>query len=201
MDTATLETSTESGDHHGGRPGGRPALLTVGTVVWLASELMFFSGLFAAYFTVRGLSEGPWPPEGVELKPAIAGVFTLFLVASSGTMQFAVQTIREGDRHKFRFWLVTTLLLAAVFLGNQLREYAGLSFQVDSNAYGSAFYLMTGFHGRGGGVVLLALRRRGVGGSLRHALPAQVSLAGSCPVVVPSHRPEGGEPLPGAVLP
>ncbi|HYX44478.1 MAG TPA: heme-copper oxidase subunit III [Acidimicrobiales bacterium] len=165
MDTATLETSTESGDHHGGRPGGRPALLTVGTVVWLASELMFFSGLFAAYFTVRGLSEGPWPPEGVELKPAIAGVFTLFLVASSGTMQFAVQTIREGDRHKFRFWLVTTLLLAAVFLGNQLREYAGLSFQVDSNAYGSAFYLMTGFHGLhvlGGMVAMVVLLGRSV---------------------------------------
>ncbi len=161
MDTATQETSTEAG----GRPGGRPSLLTVGTVVWLASELMFFSGLFAAYFTVRGLSEGHWPPEGVELEPAIAGLFTLFLVASSGTMQFAVQAIDEGDRHAFRFWLVATLVLAAVFIANQGREYAGLHFKVDSHAYGSAFYLMTGFHGLhvlGGMVAMVVLLARSV---------------------------------------
>ena len=161
MDTAPLETPTEAGGH----AGGRPPLLTVGTVVWLASELMFFSGLFAAYFTVRGLSEGHWPPEGVELEPAIAGLFTLFLVASSGTMQFAVQTIREGDRHKFRFWMVTTLLLAAVFIANQGREYAGLSFEVGSHAYGSAFYLMTGFHGLhvlGGMLAMVVLLGRSV---------------------------------------
>lgn len=161
MDTAPLENPTEAGGH----TGGRPPLLTVGTVVWLASELMFFSGLFAAYFTVRGLSEGHWPPEGVELEPAIAGLFTLFLVASSGTMQFAVQTIREGDRHKFRFWMVATLLLAAVFIANQGREYAGLSFKVDSHAYGSAFYLMTGFHGLhvlGGMLAMVVLLGRSV---------------------------------------
>jgi cytochrome c oxidase subunit III len=163
LDTVTLETSTEPGDHHGGRPGGRPALLTVGTVVWLASELMFFSGLFAAYFTVRGLSEGPWPPEGVELEPAIAGLFTLFLVASSGTMQLGVRSLTRGDRRRFRMWVGVTLVLGTVFLGNQLREYAGLSFHVDSHAYGSAFYLMTGFHGLhvlGGMVAMVVLLGR-----------------------------------------
>jgi cytochrome c oxidase subunit 3 len=161
LDTATQETSTEPG----GRPGGRPSLLTVGTVVWLASELMFFSGLFAAYFTVRGLTEGHWPPEGVELEPMIAGVFTLFLVASSGTMQFAVQAFGEGDRHSFRFWVTTTLVLAAVFIANQGREYAGLHFHVDSHAYGSAFYLMTGFHGLhvlGGMLAMVVLLARSV---------------------------------------
>jgi cytochrome c oxidase subunit III len=165
LDTAERETTTEPGGDHGGRPGGRPALLTVGTVVWLASELMFFSGLFAAYFTVRGLSEGHWPPEGVELEPAIAGLFTLFLVASSGTMQLAVQAFAEGDRHSFRFWIVTTLILATVFIANQGREYAGLSFKVDSHAYGSAFYLMTGFHGLhvlGGMLAMVVLLGRSV---------------------------------------
>jgi cytochrome c oxidase subunit 3 len=137
----------------------------VGTVVWLASELMFFSGLFAAYFTVRGLTEGPWPPEGVELEPAIAGLFTLFLVASSGTMQLGVRALTRGDRRRFRIWVGVTLVLAAVFLGNQLREYAGLSFQVDSHAYGSAFYLMTGFHGLhvfGGMLAMVVLLGRSV---------------------------------------
>ena len=133
--------------------------------MWLASELMFFSGLFAAYFTVRGLSEGPWPPEGVELEPAIAGLFTLFLVASSGTMQLGVRALTRGDRRHFRMWVGATLVLGTVFLGNQLREYGGLSFQVDSHAYGSAFYLMTGFHGLhvlGGMVAMVVLLGRSV---------------------------------------
>ena len=133
--------------------------------MWLASELMFFSGLFAAYFTVRGLSEGHWPPEGVELEPAIAGLFTLFLVASSGTMQLGVRALTKGDRRGFRIWVVVTLVLAAVFLGNQLREYAGLSFEVGSHAYGSAFYLMTGFHGLhvfGGMLAMVVLLGRSV---------------------------------------
>jgi len=90
-------------------------------VVWLASELMFFSGLFAAYFTLRAASTGPWPPVGVDLSVLVSGLFTLVLVVSSGTMQLAV--------------------------ANQAREWATLDFRIDSHAFGSAFYLMTGFHG------------------------------------------------------
>ena len=127
--------------------GGRAAVLTVGTVVWLASELMFFSGLFAAYFTLRALEKGHWPPEGVELEPLIAGVFTVALVASSGTMQLAVRAIVEGDRRRFRLWVIATLVLSAVFIANQGREYHEASFKISSHSYGSAFYLMTGFHG------------------------------------------------------
>jgi len=31
----------------------RPNLVSIGTIVWLSSELMFFAGLFAIYFTAR----------------------------------------------------------------------------------------------------------------------------------------------------
>src|SRR3954462_6915010 len=31
----------------------RPEPVAVGTIIWLASELMFFAALFAAYFTIR----------------------------------------------------------------------------------------------------------------------------------------------------
>ena len=71
----------------------RTPVLTVGTVVWLASELMFFSGLFAAYFTLRATAEGDWPPADVELEVLTSGLFTLGLVLSSGTMQLAVRAI------------------------------------------------------------------------------------------------------------
>ncbi len=138
-----METSAAPG----GSTSGRAPILTVGTVVWLASELMFFSGLFAAYFTLRALSPGPWPPHDVELNPQVSGLFTLALVASSGTFQLAVRSIERGDRRRFRLWVVLTLVLAAVFLANQGREYLEAHFGVSSHAYGSAFYLMTGFHG------------------------------------------------------
>ncbi|MGH9226587.1 MAG: aa3-type cytochrome oxidase subunit III [Acidimicrobiales bacterium] len=125
----------------------RPPMLAVGTVVWLASELMFFSGLFAAYFTLRSTARGPWPPEGVELDAATAGLFTLALLASSGTIQLAVRALTNNDRAAFRRWLLVTAALAALFLANQGREWATATFDTDSNTFGSAFYLMTGFHG------------------------------------------------------
>ena len=125
----------------------RTPVLTVGTVVWLASELMFFSGLFAAYFTLRATAAGDWPPSDVELEVVTSGLFTLGLVASSGTMQLAVRAIVAGRLPAFRRWLIATLVLAAAFIGNQVHEWSSLEFHVDSHAFGSAFDVMTGFHG------------------------------------------------------
>ncbi len=140
-------------------PHERTPVLTVGTVVWLASELMFFSGLFAAYFTLRATARGAWPPEGVELEARLAGIFTLLLVASSGTIQLGVRALEAGDRRRFRVWLVVTMVLAVLFLGNQAREWSEATFSVSSHPFGSAFYLMTGFHGLhvAGGVAAMAV--------------------------------------------
>ena len=136
MDTATAAPAHE-----------RTPVLTVGTVVWLASELMFFSGLFAAYFTLRATAQGDWPPHDVELEVVTSGLFTLGLVLSSATMQLAVRAIAASRLPAFRRWLIVTLVLAAAFVGNQIHEWSSLEFHVDSHAYGSAFYVMTGFHG------------------------------------------------------
>ena len=136
-----LDTAVEAPAHD------RTPILTVGTVVWLASELMFFSGLFAAYFTLRATAEADWPPEGVHLEVLIGGLFTLGLVLSSGTMQLAVRSIAAGRLPAFRGWLIATLVLGAAFLGNQAHEWSSLEFSVSSHSYGSAFYVMTGFHG------------------------------------------------------
>ena len=62
-------------------------MLAVGVMIWLGSELMFFSGLFAAFFTIRANADGPWPPAGTHLDTVRAGIFTLVLVSSSSTMQ------------------------------------------------------------------------------------------------------------------
>ena len=135
-------------------------MLAVGTIVWLASELMFFSGLFAAYFTLRATARGPWPPEDVELQAALAGLFTLLLLASSGTIQLGVQALEADDRRRFRRWLVVTIVLALLFLANQAREWSEATFAIDSHTFGSAFFVMTGFHGlhvAGGVAAMLVL--------------------------------------------
>ena len=41
----------------------RPNVVAVGTIVWLGSEVMFFAGLFAIYFTLRSTSPDLWAAE------------------------------------------------------------------------------------------------------------------------------------------
>jgi cytochrome c oxidase subunit 3 len=131
-----------------GAPGTerRPSPLGVGVVVWLASELMFFSGLFAAYFTLRA-GNHPWPPPDVELATARTAVATAILIASSFTMHLATVAAEQQKRSAAIRWLGITALMGAAFLSNQVWEYVEAPFSISSHAYGSIFYLMTGFHG------------------------------------------------------
>jgi cytochrome c oxidase subunit 3 len=124
----------------------RVSPLAVGVVVWLASELMFFAGLFAAYFTLRAATD-VWPPVGVDLATGRTAIATGVLVLSSFTMHIAVKAAEHDDRTRAIRWIGITALLGLVFLSNQALEYAQADFRISSHAYGSAFYLMTGFHG------------------------------------------------------
>jgi cytochrome c oxidase subunit 3 len=142
----------------------------VGVVVWLASELMFFSGLFAAWFTLRAnAATGDWPPAGVELDVPRTAAATLVLLASSATMHLAVGAAKRVDRRGAVRWLGVTALLGAVFLTNQAIEYGSLGFGIDDHAYGSIFFLLTGFHGLHvlGGLVLMGVIAATVGGESR----------------------------------
>jgi cytochrome c oxidase subunit III len=117
-----------------------------GTIVFLASELLLFGGLFAAYFTFRAQTT-PWPPKGVELNVPIAAVGTLLLLLSSGTYHLAT---RAGERQRLsamRWWVVATFGLGAAFLGLELYDWLHLDFEVSSHAYGTMYYTMTGIHG------------------------------------------------------
>jgi len=153
--------------------------LSVGVVVWLASELMFFAGLFAAWFTLRSVND-VWPPEGVELETARTAAATVVLVLSSGTMHLAVEAARHDDRRRAIRWLAATALLGLVFLSNQAWEYAEAPFQIDDHAYGSVFYLMTGFHGLHvlGGLILMGAVAAAVAGRSRAPVRSTVEVCG-----------------------
>jgi len=123
----------------------RPALVNVGTIVWLASELMFFSGLFAAYLTLRAATP-VWPPFHDVVDAKTVGVATVVLVLSSGTMQLAVREVHRNNLAGFRVWLAFTWALGAIFEFMQVVDYATRDFSLQQSAYSGAFYLLTGIH-------------------------------------------------------
>jgi len=129
-----------------------PNLVSVGTMIWLSSELMFFAGLFAIYFTARAQNppEAGWPPEPTELNVPYALVVTIVLVASSFTCQFGVFAAERGDVFGLRRWYLLTLVMGTTFVLGQAWEYRTLVLEhgttLASSAYGTVFYMATGFH-------------------------------------------------------
>jgi cytochrome c oxidase subunit 3 len=136
----------------------RPNSIAVGTIVWLGSEVMFFAGLFAIYFTLRTSLPQLWAESTKHLDVPYALINTLILVSSSFTCQFGVfaaerlQARATGWRPSewgMVEWFFLTYALGAVFVTGQVFEYATLvseGVMLSSSAYGSAFYLTTGFH-------------------------------------------------------
>ncbi len=124
----------------------RPPMLAIGVMIWLGSELMFFSGLFAALFTIRA-HLASWPPKGTHLDVLQSGIFTIILVASSFTMQYAVWLIERRRRDQARTWVWISLFLGLAFVLNQVYEWTHLTTRWYTNAYGSVFYITTGLHG------------------------------------------------------
>ena len=141
----------------------RPNLVSVGTIVWLSSELMFFAALFAMYFTIRSVDKGmgqAWPKAHLDL--VLASINTTVLLLSSVTCQMGVfaverhQIRRSGSIFQFwrwglREWYVLSFLMGLYFICGQGYEYLDLIHKQDvtlsSSNYGSVFFLTTGFHG------------------------------------------------------
>jgi cytochrome c oxidase subunit 3 len=145
--TPVAATTFESGRVHSLT---RPNMVSVGTIIWLSSELMFFAALFAMYFTVRAAHPGDWPEPPTELKLPYATVFTVILVASSFTCQWGVFAAERGDVYKLRRWFVISFLMGLAFVLGQANEYRNLVHDgttISSSGYGSVFFLTTGFHG------------------------------------------------------
>ena len=129
----------------------RPNMVSVGTIVFLAQELMFFAGLFAMYFTSRanGMSAGDWSNQTDHLNVLFGTIITVVLVTSSVTSQLGVFAAEKGDVFGLRKWFTVTIVLGVIFLGLVAFEWtemvlAGVTPQ--SSVYGSVFYIITGFH-------------------------------------------------------
>jgi cytochrome c oxidase subunit 3 len=130
----------------------RPNMVSVGTIVWLSSELMFFAGLFAMYFSIRATPVGhaEWAEHTPALNVSYAIIPTTILVLSSVTCQIGVFRAERGDVHGLRRWFTLTFIMGLIFVLGQLNEYRMLvheGIKINVDGYGSMFYLTTGFHG------------------------------------------------------
>jgi cytochrome c oxidase subunit 3 len=128
----------------------RPNMVSVGTIVWLSSELMFFAALFAMYFSIRAAAPEMWEKHTEALNVPYATVFTVILVLSSVTCQLGVFAAEKGDVFALRRWFTVTFVMGLIFVLGQANEYKTLVHEgvtLNGDGYGSMFYLTTGFHG------------------------------------------------------
>ena len=143
---------------------------------FIFSEVMFFGAFFGALYWVRQYSvpdlatiesnallwpgfSSHWPSAGPgfieEFSPmgawGIPAINTLLLLSSGVTVTIAHWALKENNRSQLLIWLGATIGLGVLFLGLQAYEYAHaiheLNLKLSTGAYGSTFFMLTGFHG------------------------------------------------------
>ena len=148
------------------KPKRRPDPLSVGVMIWLASELMFFAALFAAYFWIRNVTTQQagdgvslWDAMTAHLDVPFGSINTAILVLSSFTCQLGANAAERGRvngpwRNPLKWGMrqafTVTFILGSTFVAGQVWEYFTLfseGFFISTNVYWSIFFLATGFHG------------------------------------------------------
>jgi cytochrome c oxidase subunit 3/cytochrome o ubiquinol oxidase subunit 3 len=128
---------------------------------FLGSECLFFGSLITTYLLYRGKvlpDSGPTPHEIYDIPYTSVSSFVLLM--SSLTMVLALAGIQRGDVRTMRIWLLATALLGMTFIGGQIFEFTDFVHEgltLGSSPAGSAFFVLTGFHGAHVSVGILML--------------------------------------------
>jgi heme/copper-type cytochrome/quinol oxidase subunit 3 len=121
----------------------------LGFWTFIGSECLLFGSLISTYLVYQGRSvTGPTPHEVLDIP--LTSVSTFVLLMSSLAMVLALAAVTRGDKVWARVWLASTAGLGLVFLGFQAYEFTtfvheGLKLQ--TNLFGSTFFVLTGTHG------------------------------------------------------
>jgi heme/copper-type cytochrome/quinol oxidase subunit 3 len=164
-------------DHH-----DVSAIRKVAVWVFLASECMFFGAMISTFLLYR--SSGGDGPVAEIFNIGFTSASSFVLLMSSLTMVLAHHSYERRDLRQTRVWLTGTALLGITFLSGQIFEFTefvhgGLT--VSSSPFGSAFYMLTGFHGAHvavGVLMLLAMVFLLPGGRLHRRRGLNVELVG-----------------------
>lgn len=122
----------------------------LGMWLFLASEIMFFTGLIGSYIVLRFANLNSWPDPSTVLNIPLTGINTFILICSSATLVLGLASIQRGYKEGLQVGLFLTVLLGSLFLGIQVVEYRELiheGFTISSSMFGACFFTLTGFHG------------------------------------------------------
>ncbi len=97
---------------------------SLGMWVFLVTEVMFFGGVFAGYTVYRAEFAAAFAQAGAHLSLLLGSINTAILLTSSLTMAFAVRSAQLNRRGALIGFIVSTMVLGAVFLGIKFTEYA-----------------------------------------------------------------------------
>jgi heme/copper-type cytochrome/quinol oxidase subunit 3 len=126
--------------------GQRQTLLMM--KAFLCSETLFFVALIIGFVFFRHYT-ADWAESQRALDWKTSGAYTVALILSSLTLNFAVRCYERSKTGAFLVWAASTVALGFAFLGHQIVEYNDLyrqSITMSSSIFGSAFYTLTGFH-------------------------------------------------------
>jgi cytochrome c oxidase subunit 3 len=127
--------------------------LTLGVILFIVSEALFFMAIFWAYFhsalTPTVELGAQWPPLGIEpVNPfELPLLNTVILLSSGATVTYAHHSLIKRDRKGSLNGSIATIVLALIFTGFQWLEYSVSSFTISDGAFGTCFFFSTGFHG------------------------------------------------------
>ncbi|MDB5100426.1 MAG: cytochrome c oxidase subunit 3 [Cyanobacteria bacterium RYN_339] len=125
--------------------------LKIGFGFFIGSEVMFFAAFFAFYFYAR-FHAPQWPPAGYSMLPLPPAIINTALLVASGFFYMAGEhrIAHKQSKPMTMFWMILALTFGFVFLGIQVNEWQTLmheGFKINDGTMGTAFYLLTGFHG------------------------------------------------------
>ncbi|RVV98536.1 cytochrome c oxidase subunit 3 [Mesobaculum littorinae] len=129
--------------------------LRYGFILFIMSEVMFFSAWFWSFFKhaiypMQQFSEGQWPPPSIETFDPwhLPLINTLILLCSGAACTWAHHAlVHEDNRKDMASGLIIAVLLGLIFTVFQAYEYSHAAFGFAGNIYGANFFMATGFHG------------------------------------------------------
>lgn len=127
--------------------------LKTGIILFILSEVLFFVSFFWAFFH-RRISPTPelgqsWPPLSIaSFNPMRIPLLNTILLLSSGvSVTWAHHEILKGNTKNSKKGLYLTVALGLIFTACQGFEYIEAPFSIADSAFGSTFFIATGFHG------------------------------------------------------
>lgn len=143
------------------------------SIPWLTEESTVLGNAFWSSYDGTWPTAGPgvheqFTPMGAWGLPAFN---TMLLLLSGVTCTLAHHALKENRRDGLKKWLLATIFLGALFIGCQAYEYIhayqDLNLKMTTGAYGSTFFMLTGFHGfhvTVGAIMLTVIYFRSVAG-------------------------------------